>query len=185
MESSLPPALDESTLQIGGNGVYFPGSRTLLWQIGELGPGAGDSVTYTVKVPTSAISGTVMVAEATVYFPSVPETTPTNPVVTLVQDVIAYGQQVLMDYETPVTITLDAYSVTGNPLAYEIRNDPLNGSLTGTAPSLTYLPAPGFEGMDGLQFVVSDGVNTSLPAMVTLIVNARPRTYLPMILRRS
>jgi uncharacterized repeat protein (TIGR01451 family) len=184
VESYLPPELDDSTLQIGGNGVYFPGSRTLMWEIGELGPHQGDNVAYTVQVPASALSGTVMVAEATVYFPSVPETTPTNPVVTIVQDVAANGQQVRTDRDTPVNTTLSGYSPAGKPLKYTVLSEPLNGSLTGKPPNLTYTPAGHFEGLDGFDFTVSDGLNTSLPALVTIIVNAPSRVYLPVALRR-
>ena len=184
VESYLPPELDDSTLHIGGDGVYFPGSRTIMWQIGELGPNEGDSVSYTVQVLASAISGTVMVAEATVYFPSVPETTPTNPVVTILQDVVANGQQLRTERGTPVNTTLSGYSPTGNQLEYTVRQEPLNGSLTGTPPNLTYTPAADFEGLDGFEFAASDGENTSLPAVVAVIVNAPPRVYLPTVLKR-
>jgi len=183
VESYLPPELDDSTLQIGGNGVYWPGSRTLMWQIGELGAGAGDSVTFSVQVPASAISGTVMVAKASVYFPSVPETTPTNPIVTLIQDVAAYGQQVVTDEGRSVAVTLSGYSPSGNPLVYATTDDALDGSLSGTPPNLTYTPAEDFEGLDGFEFTVSDGLNMSLPAFVTIIVNGNPETYLPLVLR--
>ena len=164
--------------------MYFAGSRTLMWQVGELYPDTGDSVTFTVQVPASAVSGTIMVAEATVYFPSVPETTPTNPVVTVVQDVVADGQQVETDRDTPVAIKLSGNSPTSNPLAYTIGEQPLNGTLTGTPPNLIYTPADGFEGLDGLEFTVSDGPNTSLPALVNIVVKAPPRVYLPQVLKQ-
>ena len=41
VDSQLPGLFDPGTLQIQGEGVYFSGSRTLMWEIGELGPGAG------------------------------------------------------------------------------------------------------------------------------------------------
>jgi uncharacterized repeat protein (TIGR01451 family) len=182
VESYLPPELDDSTLQIGRNGVYFPGSRTLLWEIGELEAGAGDSVTFTVQIPTSTLSGTVMVANASVFFPSVPETTPTNPIVTIVQDVAAYNQQVETLLKTPVAITLSGYSPTSNPLIFEIVDLPENGLLDGTPPNLTYTPAAKFEGLDGVSFIVDDGINISLPALVTIIVNAN-HIYLPITIR--
>lgn len=182
VESTLPPEVDDSTLTISGNGVYFPGSRTILWQIGELGPGAGDTETFSVQVPASTLTGTVMVAEATVYFPSVPETTPTNPVVTLVQNVAANGQMVETDGGVPVDIKLSGNSPSGKPLVYTITNEPLNGSLTGTAPNLTYTPRDNFGGMDGFNFTVSDGVDKSLPAIVTVIVNYS-QIYMPYISR--
>jgi hypothetical protein len=135
-------------------------------------------------VPASAISGTVMVADATVFFPSVPETTPTNPIVTVVHDLVADGQQVRTQRGTPVNITLSGYSPAGHPLAYTVHGEPLNGALTGTPPNLTYTPAAEFEGLDGFEFTASDGENTSLPAAVTVIVNPWPRVYLPMVLRQ-
>jgi uncharacterized repeat protein (TIGR01451 family) len=183
VESYLPPKLDESTLEIGGNGVYFPGSRTLMWEIGELGPGQGDTVTFTVQVPPSVISGTVMVAEATVYFPSVPETTPTNPVVTLVQDIAAHGQTLRTIPGTPVDLTLTGSSPSGDPLSFEIGQEPLNGELTGTPPHLTYTPADGFEGQDWFDFVVSADNRSSLPALITIEVTFPGKIYLPLILR--
>ena len=152
-----------------------------MWEIGELEAEAGDSVTFTVQVPASTVSGTVMVAEATVYFPSVPETTPTNPVVTIVQEVAAYGQQVETSPRMPVAITLSGYSPTGDALVYDTSNEPENGFLTGTPPNLTYIPAAKFEGLDGFSFTVSDGINTSLPGLVTIIVEA-DHIFLPIII---
>ena len=174
--------MDESTLKINGNGVCFPGSRTIVWQIGELGPGAGDTETFSVQVPASTLTGTVMVAEATVYFPSVPEVTPTNPIVTMVQNVAANGQMVETDGGVPVDITLSGYSPSGKPLVYTITDEPVIGSLTGTAPNLTYTPRDKLGGMDGFNFTISDGVDQSLPALVTVIVNYT-ELFLPFISR--
>lgn len=182
VESTLPPELDDSTLTIIGNGVYYPGSRTILWRIGELAAGAGDTETFSVQVPVSTLTGTVMVAEATVYIPSVPEVTPTNPVVTVVQNIAANGQMVETDGGVPVDITLSGYSPSGKPLVYDIIRDPMNGTLTGTAPNLTYTPGDNFGGMDGFNFTVSDGVDKSLPAIVTVIVNYT-ELFLPFISR--
>ncbi|HEB64351.1 MAG TPA: DUF11 domain-containing protein, partial [Chloroflexi bacterium] len=181
VESTLPPEVDDATLQIGGNGVYYPSSRTLLWQVGDLAAGAGDSVTYTVQVPASTPSGTVLTASAVVYFPSVPETTPTNPVVTLIQDIAAQGQQVETVEGTPVTVTLQGYSPTGGPLTYQIVGGPAHGTLTGAAPSLTYTPDENFEGADAFEFTVGDGTRTSLPAQVTLIVQTGDEDIPPEI----
>lgn len=43
----------------------------------------GGAVSFDVQVPSYALRGTVVVANATVYFPSVPETTPTGDVVSI------------------------------------------------------------------------------------------------------
>ncbi|HEB64490.1 MAG TPA: DUF11 domain-containing protein, partial [Chloroflexi bacterium] len=182
VESTLPPEVDDATLQIGGNGVYFPESRTLLWQVGDLAAGAGDSVTYTVQVPASVPSGTMLTAQAVVYFPSVPETTPTNPVVTLIQELAAHGQEVETVEGTPVTVTLRGTSPAGDPLTWQILSGPEHGILSGTLPALTYTPETNFEGADAFEFTVSDGTRTSLPARVTIIVQTGEEDIPPEIL---
>jgi uncharacterized repeat protein (TIGR01451 family) len=182
VESTLPAEVDDSTLQIGGDGTYFPSSRTIRWEVGELAASEGDSVTYTVQIPTSVVSGTVLTAEAVVYFPSVPETTPTNPVVTLVQDVAAHNQRVETVEGVPLPISISGYSPSGNPLTYTITEQPMNGELSGTAPDLTYTPAVNFEGVDSFEFTASDGTQTSLPARVTIIVQTGDETIPPTIL---
>jgi uncharacterized repeat protein (TIGR01451 family) len=181
IDTVLPEGLDHSTLKIGGNGVYYPASRKLFWNIGELAPSAGDQVTFTVQIPTDYASDGVLVAQATVYFPSVPETTPTNAVVTIVGDVVGYAQQVETTEGVPVPVTLSGRSPTGNPLTYTLLGQPLNGDLSGTVPVLTYTPAGGFEGLDSFAFRVSDVVNTSLPAEVTIVVNAGVETTPPEV----
>ena len=168
--SELPPELDESTLQMTGGGTYWPGSRMLVWEIGELAPQTGDLVTFTAQVPSSTISGTLVTAGATVYFPSVPETTPTNPVVTIIEDVAAHNQQIETPEGVPADLTLTGSSPRPNPLSFSIIEDPLNGELSGPLPSLTYVPVVNFEGLDSFGFTVSDGVDTSRPALVSILV---------------
>ncbi len=181
VESTLPPEVDDTTLQVGGGGTYYPSLRTILWEVGDLAGGAGDSVTYTVRVPSTVISGTLLTAQAVVYFPSVPETTPTNPVVTLIQDLAAHGQEVETVEGTPVTITLRGDSPSGGPLTYQVVGEPAHGVLTGSPPHLTYTPEVNFEGADGFEFTVGDGTRTSLPAQVTLIVRPGDETIPPEI----
>lgn len=161
--SQLPEELDAGNLDITAGGIFLPGSRTLLWDVGMLGPGAGGQVHFSARVSAQAPVGSVMLAGATVYFPSVPETTPTNPVVTLVQEVTANRQLVETGEGVPLQITLSGYSPSGNPLVYTITRDPQNGTLSGVAPHLTYTPAANFEGFDSFNFVVGDGVDTSQP----------------------
>ena len=47
---------------------------------------------------------------------------------------------------------------------------PLNGTLSGDAPTVTYTPGDDFEGTDTFTFTVSDGELTSEPAVVTIMV---------------
>ena len=59
----------------------------------------------------------------------------------------------------------------GDALTYAISASPTNGTLTGTAPALTYRPATNFFGTDTFQFNVNDGLTNSASALVTIHVN--------------
>jgi hypothetical protein len=92
----LPAALDDATLSIGpvrskkdGSivapaGSYSAATRTITWTVGEVGPGAGGYAEVGVDVRADAADGTEIVNYATIHFPSVPQVTRTNPVVSVV-----------------------------------------------------------------------------------------------------
>jgi len=185
VEASLSPELDEASLQMGPGGLYFPGSRTMLWLIGELDAGAGAVVTYTVALPGDVVSGTLVMAQAKVHFPSVPELTPTNPVVTLVQDVAAHGQTVAATPGEPLAITLSGSSAGGGELTYVVVTGSQQGTLAGVAPDLVYTPDDKAGGLDGLLFTVSDGVQTSAPAAVNIVIGAGQDASAPRVLAVS
>lgn len=74
------------------------------------------------------------------------------------------------DEDTPLALKLSGSDPDGNPLTYRITTPPLNGGLSGTAPNLTYVPVPNFNGTDIFFFTVTDGGLTSLPASVKVTV---------------
>jgi uncharacterized repeat protein (TIGR01451 family) len=93
----LPESLDESTLQIGPvystadnttiiapAGTYDSSTRTITWFAGEVGPGAGGYANISVNVRNDVPKYTEIINYGTVYFPSVPEVTPTNAIVSVV-----------------------------------------------------------------------------------------------------
>ncbi len=166
--------LDESTLTVFGNGTFITPTRTIIWDIGELGPKgtvtSTGAVSFTVRLKTGLPGGTVVMNQAVVYFPSVPEQTPTNVVVNVVQPVSALPQTVQTGAMTPVVITLQGQDVSNAPLTYSIVSTPLNGQLSGNAPSLTYTPANNFTGEDRFTFKVSNGITESRAAEVRIIV---------------
>jgi acid phosphatase type 7 len=84
---------------------------------------------------------------------------------------VADSQSVITDEDTPVSITLTGSDPENDPLSYAITSLPANGTLSGTAPSLTYTPAADFYGSDSFTFRVSDGVSSSAPATVSITVN--------------
>ena len=92
----------------------------------------------------------------------------------------ATPQSVMTGTNRPVSITLqssddiDSCNADTNYYAYAIISSPTNGTLTGMPPNLSYSPNTNYEGLDSFQFVVSEGVWTSTPAIDILYVVAGP-----------
>ncbi len=84
----------------------------------------------------------------------------------------ASGQSVSVAFNTAKAITLTGSDpdVPALPLAYTVATGPAHGTLTGTAPSLTYTPAAGYYGPDSFTFTVSNGTNASSAATVSLTI---------------
>lgn len=82
---------------------------------------------------------------------------------------VANGQALSTPHNTPVAVTLTGSDVDGDPLTFLVTN-PYYGSLSGTAPNLTYTPAAGFSGSDSFTFRVNDGKVSSTLATVALQV---------------
>jgi len=171
--NDLPEQLDEDTLVINDGGIYLPAERQIVWYIGELGPKGDPSseaeVTYSAQLKAGLAIGTPVVNQAIVYFPSVPEETPTNTWINLVYPLAATPMLELeTDYMTPLAITL-----AGRPagsLTFNLESLPLGGTLEGVLPNLTYTPVENFSGVDFFTFSVSLGGETSQPAQVTINV---------------
>ncbi len=93
---TLDADLDDSTLQIGSvydtadasiiapPGTYNPSSRTITWFVGEVGPSQGGYANYSIKPKNNLPDYAEIINYATVYFPSVPETTRTNAIVSVI-----------------------------------------------------------------------------------------------------
>ena len=74
--------------------------------------------------------------------------------------------------DTALGITLSGSDPDGDPLTYSVTANPSHGTLSGTAPNLTYTPALNYAGADSFQFVANDGKVNSAAATVSLTVNA-------------
>lgn len=166
--------LDTSTLTIYGGGEFSSASNTLTWLVGQLAPkgqpGSTGVVSFTVRLKPNLATGTVVVNQAMVHFPSVPEETPTNPVINIVQPLAAIPQAVETVAGQAVAIRLQGRSASGTSLTYTIVEQPLNGELSGALPDLIYTPDASFTGLDHLRFTVSDGITTSRPDEVQILV---------------
>lgn len=163
---------------IGGTYVYESSSRVIAWDIGELGakgePDAQGQVAFSVRLKSGLPGGTLVSNEATVYFPSVPEKTPTGAVVNVVQPIAAVPQSVATGYGQPLAITLAGFDAANAPLTYAVTLSPTYGLLSGAPPALTYSPAANFSGPDRFAFTVSNGVMESQPADVLVEVRPSP-----------
>ena len=182
--NELPEQLDESTLVINNDGVYIPAERQIVWYIGELAPkgedGSEAEVTYSAQLKPGLAIGTAVVNQATVYFPSVPEETPTNTWVNVVYPLGATPMQLETNYMTPLEITLE-----GRPagsLTFNLETLPMGGTLAGELPNLTYTPVESFSGTDFFTFSVSLDADTSQLAQVTIEVSTSGDLTAPSVL---
>jgi uncharacterized repeat protein (TIGR01451 family) len=90
--------------------------------------------------------------------------------ITFNDEPVAYDQSLETDEDVPLSIVLTATDVwPGDPLTW-IVGDPLHGTLTGTAPNLTYTPDADFYGSDSFTFHVNDGFNDSNVATISIEV---------------
>ena len=85
---------------------------------------------------------------------------------------VANAQSVSTAEDSAKAITLTGTDADGDPLTYSIVIGPLHGSLSGTAPNVTYTPAADYNGPDSFTFKVYDGTLYSTPATVSITVTA-------------
>ncbi|MDF7802065.1 Ig-like domain-containing protein, partial [Pontiellaceae bacterium B1224] len=83
---------------------------------------------------------------------------------------VAIAQGVETPEDTPVDIMLAGSDIEGDTLTYSVDYGPVNGTLSGTAPNLTYTPDSGYRGADSFTFTVNDSGSTSTPATVSISV---------------
>jgi hypothetical protein len=174
----LSPAFDETTLTVNDGGVWSAPARLLSWSVGDLAPkgsaGSKGAVGFTVRLRDDLPEGTVVNNQATVFFPSVPEETPTTQVVNMVRTVVALPGTAATTQGLAVGVTLQGTEASGLPLTYQVTETPLYGTLSGTPPALTYTPGDWFVGTDRFLFTVANGGRVSEAAEVTVEVGPSP-----------
>ena len=85
---------------------------------------------------------------------------------------VADPQSVITAEETPSAIILTGSDPEGDPLTYSIVSSPSHGSLSGTAPAVTYVPNENYHGPDSFTFKVNDGRSDSNTASVSISVTS-------------
>jgi hypothetical protein len=85
---------------------------------------------------------------------------------------VANDQAVVTDEDTPVGITLTGSDPDEDPLTFSVVDPPSNGTLSGTAPNLTYSPNANYNGSDSFTFKANDGPVDSNTATVSITVNS-------------
>jgi Bacterial Ig domain len=92
--------------------------------------------------------------------------------ITVTPIVVQANSQTVASNGAPVVITLTATDSDGDPLTYSVVSNPKHGSLSGTAPNVTYTPTSGFVGSDSFTFQAHDGQFNSNIATITINVGA-------------
>jgi len=81
---------------------------------------------------------------------------------------VAIDQEISTAEDASKAITLSGSDADNDPITYRVITQPAHGSLTGTAPALTYAPEANYNGTDSFTFVANDGTIDSAPATVTI-----------------
>ncbi len=88
------------------------------------------------------------------------------------QSPVANNQNVSVNENSSVGITLTGSDPQSLPLTYSVVTNHAHGLLSGAAPALTYTPTGGYTGSDSFTFKVNDGTLNSAAATVSITVNA-------------
>jgi VCBS repeat-containing protein len=83
---------------------------------------------------------------------------------------VTIPQSISVDEDGSVSIILTGSDVDGDALTFSVTADPVHGTLSGTAPDLTYTPNADYNGADNFTFKVSDGF-LEAQAQITITVN--------------
>ena len=85
---------------------------------------------------------------------------------------MANGAEVATDEDEATDITLNGSDFDGDTVDYLVTSGPNHGSLSGTAPNLTYIPDANYHGEDSFTFKVNDGEIDSNEATISIAVDS-------------
>ena len=84
----------------------------------------------------------------------------------------AEAQALVTDEDTPLLVVLTGIDEEEDPLSFSIIGLPANGTVSGTAPDITYSPNLDFNGTDSFTFYVDDGQYSSPLATISITINS-------------
>jgi hypothetical protein len=122
------------------------------------------NVTYTATAGYSGTDSFRFVANNSVYDSNVA----TVSINVVVNHPPTANPQAVTNYGVPTPIVLTASDADNDPLTYSVVSQPQHGTLTGTAPNLTYSATVGYSGADSFTFMVNDPFSASNVATVTI-----------------
>lgn len=123
-------------------------------------------------VPPANFSGTASFTFAAVDATLTSEPATIEIMVSAVNDLpVATPQSLSTDEDTDASITLAGTDADNDLLGFAIVDQPTHGTLSGTAPILTYTPTADYAGADSFTFTVADAGGATAPATVSITVN--------------
>src|SRR5918911_1292824 len=130
----------------------------------------GDKITYTVQLGnTTGTDATGLIFTDTVDSHTTLDNTSIN------STPVAFDQSVSTDEDTQKAITLTGQDADGNSITFvNVPSVTAHGTLSGTAPNLTYTPAADYNGPDSFTFKVRDSKNadSNETGTISITVNA-------------
>ena len=144
-----------NTIVTGATGVKFGGTNASSYSV--------VSATSITAIVGSGTTGAIRVTNSTGHADSSTFTYNVTPT--------AVAQSVTTNEDTAVSITLVGTDPE-DALTYTIATNPTKGTLSGTAPNLTFTPTANLNGSDSFTFTVNDGYTTSTAATVSITITA-------------
>ncbi|MEM7218128.1 MAG: Ig-like domain-containing protein [Pseudomonadota bacterium] len=168
-------AIELSATHSGGGTISYDYAQPMHGKV----TGTAPSVTYTPKsgytgedsFRFTATAGGKTSAPGTIELNVAAAATPTKPAAPT-----ANSQRPRTIEDQAIAIKLSGVPAAGGALSFSVTTSPKHGTLSGTAPDLTYTPNNKYVGADSFEFTVTEGGQTSQPASVSIIVEEAPDT---------